>query len=575
MSEAVMGADQHVPKASGARLPLELIPELAAAVAERAITPWRSAWRRNWFYRRLLKGKLCDRLLYQPSDLLPRQLERAELLLRGRFRFGADSVEIQSGSIFDKPAPSCAFAEALHGFEFLPPLATAGGEPARVLATNLITQWIKRYPRYREPQWQTQVMARRLINLFIHGRFVITNSDLVWRSKLFVSLREQSRLLARIAHKAPEGMARLEAAAALTLSGACLDDAPRRLDLGLERFEAEINAQILPDGGHINRSPESLLHAFRYLIMVIDAAEAMSRPVPARLLSARDRMAPMLRFFRNGQGTLALFNGGHEGDRNTLSALLQRDEAGGMPFGFAPHSKFQRLAAAKSYAVMDVGPLPDGVYANTAHAGCLSFEFSSGAQRLVVNCGSSPQWDGALRSTAAHSTVTVADSSMAQVLGWQFARRLIGPRMLGGPHRVDSERVDAAQGTSVSASHDGYLRRFGLVHARQLSLSADGARLIGKDRLLPKTGRRGQRAFAIRFHIHPDIRVTQAQDGGLLLKLPGGEGWRFRCAGEAAIEESIYVGGDSPRRCEQIVITGRVDAEPVEFVWMFERMSNV
>ncbi len=568
-----MGAERHVSKATGAALPLALVPELAAAEADLLITPWRTAWRRNWFYRRLLKGKLCDRLHYQPSDLMPRQLERAEMLLRGRFNFAGDSVEIQSGSIFDKPSPSAGWAQSLHAFDFLPALANAGGEPARILATNLIAQWLKRYPRYREPQWQTEVTARRLINLFTHGRFVIANSDLVWRSRLFVSVQEQARLLGRVAHKAPEGLARLEAAAALALSGACLDDAPRRLDLGLQRFEAEILAQILPDGGHVDRCPETLMHAFRYLVMVIEAAQAMSHPVPSSLLSARDRMAPMLRFFRNGQGTLCLFNGGHEGDRGTLSSLLQRDEAGGMPFGFAPHSKFQRLTAAKSLVVMDVGPFPTGVYANSAHAGCLAFEFCSGAQRVVVNCGSSPKWDGALRSTAAHSTVTVADTSMGQVLRWDFARRRIGPRMLGGPHQVDSERLDAAQGTSVSGSHDGYLHGFGLVHARQLSLSADGARLIGKDRLLPKAVRRSKSQVAVRFHLHPDIRVSQAQGGGLLLKLPGGEGWRFRCGSEPAIEGSVYVGSNTPRRCEQIVITGEVGGEVLELVWMFERMN--
>ena len=568
-----MGAERHVSKAPGATLPLALVPELAAAEADRLVRPWRTAWRRNWFYRRLLKGKLCDRLRYQPSNLLPRQLERAEMLLRGRFSFGGDSLDIRNESVFDKPAPSPGWAQALHAFEFLPPLANAGGEPARVLATNLIGHWLKRYPRYREPQWQTEVTARRLLNLFVYGRFVIANSDLVWRSRLFVSLQEQARLLARVAHKAPEGLARLEAAAALTLSGACLDDAPKRLSQGLERFEAEIAAQILPDGGHVDRCPETLMHAFRYLVMVIEAAQAMSHPVPPSLLSARDRMAPMLRFFRSGQGTLCLFNGGHEGDRGTLSLLLQRDEAGGMPFGFAPHSKFQRLTAAKSLVVMDVGPFPTGVYANNAHAGCLAFEFSSGAQRVVVNCGSSQKWDGALRSTAAHSTLSVADTSMGQVLRWEFARQRIGPRLLGGPHQVDSERLDAAQGTSISARHDGYLHRFGLLHARQLSLSADGARLIGKDRLLPKEVRRGKCQVAVRFHLHPDVRVSQAQGGGLLLKLPGGEGWRFRCGGDPAIEDSIYVGGETPRRCEQIVITSEVGSETLELIWMFERMS--
>ena len=83
-----------------------------------------------------------------------------------------------------------------------------------MLATNLIAQWIKRNARYDAGLRRRDVMARRLIHIFAHGRLVLANSDMMWRSKVFVSLREQSRLLARIAGEAPEGIPRLEAAAA-------------------------------------------------------------------------------------------------------------------------------------------------------------------------------------------------------------------------------------------------------------------------------------------------------------------------------------------------------------------------
>ena len=156
-------------------------------------------------------------------------LEDADALLRGRFRFDGDTLDILEGSVFDKQPPSRDWLEALHSFAWLPPLAAAGGDPARTLATNLISQWVKRYPRYSEPEWSPHVMARRLIQLFVHGRFVIPNSDMLWRSRLFVSLREQSRQLARIADKAPDGFTRFETAAALALAGACLDHSPKRL----------------------------------------------------------------------------------------------------------------------------------------------------------------------------------------------------------------------------------------------------------------------------------------------------------------------------------------------------------
>src|SRR5581483_11788128 len=212
-------------------------------------------------------------------------------LLRGRFRFAGEMVDLRGGgSIFEARAPSLPWAEALHGFDWLPPLAAAGGEPARVLATNLIGQWIRRNSRYSEPAFLPHILARRLVRLFAHSRFVLTDADVLWRSKFFVSLREQSKLLARVAAAAPEGLPRFETAAALALSGACLDDSPGRLEAGMRRLDEEIARQILPDGGHISRSPETLLHAFRSLIAVLDALKARGVALSSIQRSAQDRI---------------------------------------------------------------------------------------------------------------------------------------------------------------------------------------------------------------------------------------------------------------------------------------------
>jgi uncharacterized heparinase superfamily protein len=561
--------------------PLNLLPEISQAVLQRLFGPLRSAWRRSLLYRSSLKGRMADRIVFHPYDPLPRRLGDADAALRGRFRFDGDAVDVREGSVFDKSAPSAAWAKALHGFDWLPPLSSAGGDAARVLATNLIAQWIKRNARYSEPAWLPEVTARRINHLLAHGHFVVTSSDMLWRSRLFVSLREQSRVLARTIDEAPEGLPRLEAATANVLCAACLNESAKRLEAGLKHLEREIGHQILPDGGHISRSPEDLLHAYRHVVMAMDALQAIEQPVPNGIRSAHDRMAPMLRFFRHGDGGLALFNGGSEGDAPMIAALLARDDVRGQPFLHAPHSGFQRLVGTRSLAVMDCGPPPKGAPSVEAHAGCLSFEFSAGNQRIVVNCGgegAAPvRWDGALRATAAHSTVTLADTSMAAVLAPGLAREMLGPRLLGGPLHVETSRQDTPQGWRVVASHDGYAHDFGTVHERTLMLAHNGSALTGSDKLVPR-GKAMRKAisFAARFHIHPDVRVSPSQSSGFILKLPSGEGWRFRCSGgEVAIEESIYLGNGVVRRTEQIVLTGTVKDAPVELAWLFEQMGGV
>ncbi len=565
--------------ASG-RMPLSLLPEMLRAALRRGLRGPRIWWRRSWFYRRLLKGPLSDRIVFHPYDALPRRLEDADALLHGRFRFCGESVEIREGSIFDKKPPSLSWAEALHGFAWLPPLSAASGDAARTLATNLISQWLKRNARYAEPASLAHVLARRLIHIFAHGRMVLSNSDMLWRSKVFVSLREQSRLMARLAGEAPDGLPRFEAATALALSGACLSDSPRRLEAGLARLEAEIARQILPDGGHVSRSPEDLLHAYRLTTMVIDALTAVGQPVSHELRSAHDRMAPMVRFFRHGDGALALFNGGLECDPRMTAGLLARDEVRGQPFAYARHSGYQRIAAGRTLLILDCGAPPAGAFSVNAHAGCLAFEFSAGVHRMVVNCGSASggrqaKWDSALRATAAHSTLTLADTSTGAILNAGWARDLLGPRLLGGVAEVETRRLETPQGWMVEASHDGYVAPFGLRHERQVTLGPQGAMLAGADRLLPRGKPRGRDvAFVVRFLIHPDVQMAPSQGGDVLLKLSNGEGWRFRATVPVAVEERVYLGGDTLRRTEQLVLAGTVKDAAVEIGWTFEQIGK-
>jgi uncharacterized heparinase superfamily protein len=559
------------------RAPLSLFPEIIVGLLRMMMRPPRVLWRRGWLYRRLLKGKLTDHIVFHPYDATSRRLEDADALLRGRFRFAGEAVDVTEGSIFEKPAPSQAWLYDLHSFAWLPPLAAAGGEAARTLATNLISQWLRRNQRYSEPAWAPDVIARRLINIFAHGRLALANSDVLWRSKLFVSLREQARLLARIAKEAPPGIPRLEAAAGYALSGACLDD-ERRLQGGLARLQEELAAQILPDGGHVSRAPEMLVEAYRLVVMVCDALTAIGRETPQALRSAHDRMAPMVRFFRHGDGGMALFNGSSEGEPKMVAGLLARDEVRGQPFVFAPHSGYQRMVAGRVLTLLDCGVPPKGVYSSDAHAGCLAFEFSSGSQRVVVNCGAASdkkgEWEDAMRATAAHSTITLDDTSMAGILTPGLARDLVGARLLGGPKTITTNRMETSHGWTVEASHDGYVAPFGFTHERALTLAPHGVALTGRDRLIPAAKHHNRDAipFSVRFHIHPEVRVSTSQSGDVLLKLPNGDGWRFRCAGGSlSIEESIYLGTGAVRRSEQLVITGALEDEVAEIGWIFEQ----
>ena len=554
-----------------------LWPEALRAALANAFHPLVLWYRGSWVYRHRLLGPVPDRILFHPTDTRLRKLDEADGFMRGRFRLAGQRLDVRQGSVFDVAPPSDAFAAALHGFDWLRHIEAAGGDLARTFALKLTQQWLKRYARFTPLVWRTDIVADRLLNLFAHGRFFLSNSDLVWRSRLFVSLRDQAQFLARTIDEAPPGILRLKCLVALTLAGACLGDSRHSVN-GLKRLLLEIEREILPDGGHLSRSPAALLEAYRLLAMVQEAGV-----VHASVRGALDRIGPMLRFFRLGDGTLAVFHGGNESDVRTVEATLDGDDVMGRPLGHAPYSGYQRLACGRTLVLLDAGPPSPDAYSVNAHAGCLAFEMSSGAHRVIVNCGTavgeSEEWVSALRSTAAHSTLTMDDYSSASFLSGRLAR-LLGPRLVEGPDLVETRRGEDAHGITVDANHDGYLAPFGVVHQRRMTLSPRGTALTGADRLIPagpeRHGRQSRKIpFSIRFHVHPDVRVSMAQGGGsVILKLSTGEGWRFRIgSGSLSVEESVYFGTGTPRRCEQLVVSGEWTGEPMECAWLFEQLS--
>ena len=554
-----------------------LFPE---AVGAALVHGWHSAlafFRHGALYRLTLRGPVPDRIVFPPTDPRPKHLDDADGFLRNRFRFDSQTLDAEHSSIFDCTLPGADFAAALHGFEWLRHLEAAGGENAKKLSLKLASDWLTRHAHYGKPAWRPEIIAARFINVFTHGRFFLANSDLLWRSKFFVSLRNQARVLARTISEAPDGVPRFRAAAALVLAGLCLADARNAVE-GLTRLGKEIERQILPDGGHVSRSPQALLETFLVLTMVQQTLEAAHRESPPAIRNALDRMAPMLRFFRAGDGALAVFNGGAENDARYIGALLAGEDAQGKPFGHAPHSSFQRLAAGKTIVLQDIGMPPRGGFSTEAHAECLAFEMSVGGHRLIVNCGASDgqdeSWTRALRGTAAHSTLTLNDTPSAEVLSVSWLESALGPRLLATGH-VETRRSETVEGIFVESSHDLYLARYGIVHRRRLVLSPKGNTLTGVDRLIPMRHgpyRGPALPFAIRFHVHPDVRLSLAQGGGsVILKLPSGEGWRFRYGGPLEIEESVYLGGGTLRRSEQLVIAGGIRGEEVECAWTLEQ----
>lgn len=560
--------------------------EYAGAVIDRATKAVLSKVYASSAYGLTLRGPLPDQIAFYPEDLQTGSLEKAKALFAGHYWLPGGQVNTPGTPPWSAIPPSDMWATELHGFTWLRHLSAQGDESARAHARQLIASWISECGKRSGLAWSPQVIGRRLISWISNAPLILASADLIYRSAVLANMGHQARLLARSARHAPPGLPRLTAALGLSFSGLCLSEGETRLKRGLEMVCSELDRQILPDGGHISRNPSDHLAILLDLISLTRTLMAQERDVPKAIREAIDRMTPMLRFFRHADGRLAIFNGSSEEDGALISRVLDQDDTRGRPFGHAPHSGFQRVATKSAVLIMDTGTPPPGPYTVNAHAGCLSFELSSGENRIIVNCGATKErgteWQKAGRATAAHSTLIVDDTSSARLLLGRPSGRILGPRVIYGPRKVKNTRKESEQGIWLDTVHDGYLERLGILHRRRIYIDAEGTDVRGEDRLIRHAQKRWRKPrpfpFAIRFHLHPDVKVSLAQDhASALIRLADGNGWRLRANnGVLSIEESVYLGtGDGiVRRSEQVVINGILDSDQAHTNWALKEIPN-
>lgn len=508
-----------------------------------------------------------DALNVTVSDLWNGDATVGTALVQGTMHLAGQTVHLARPD-WSPEGVSPDFLRALHSFNWLRDLRALGGDVARRQARMMVRNWIEQNANWTPLAWEPSVLGRRIASWIGLYDFFCATADDDFRAMVHASLRIQARHLAHAINQMPSGHGRFAALKGLFFVGICLPKGEPRLALALRLLGAELQAQILPDGGHVERNPLVLLDTLRHLIDIRAVLRAGVQEVPDKLQYAIDKMTPALRFFRYSDNGLALFNGGREGQLSLIETALQLADARGKPLRSMPHTGFERVTVGKTHLVIDCGTPPPAGFDRGAHAGVLSFELAVGRDRMVVNCGAHPTgyptWKRALACTAAHSTVTLNDTNAVELADGD------GGGVLRRPNMVTCERQEDKGAVWIECAHDGYESLFHVTHYRRIYVGSGGEDVRGEDVL---EGAEGV-AYAVRFHLHPAVQASLIQQGqAVLIALPSGGGWRFRATGgELSLEESLYCGrGDDMRRSQQIVLTGLTAAESTVIKWAFQR----
>ena len=300
---------------------------------------------------------------------------------------------------------------------------------------------------------------------------------------------------------------------------------------------AELHEQILPDGGHFERSP---MYHQTILYRVLDACNLLKNNQNTRFpqinlwaegaseehkficrlgLSMESVASKMLNWighmhFQNGD--LPRFNDTAPGIAPTAPALLDYAkrlsaemnlwaEWEQIPLGPSGYRKFQGF---RYEIITDVGDIGPDYQPGHAHCDTLSFEMYVDHQPILVNTGTSTYEKDERRqrerSTAAHNTVQITNQEQSEMwAGFRVARRAKAFIMKDEP-------------MLLQATHTGY-DHLGVHHIRKFECHEAMVRISDHISASPQRDGAGtQNTFLTPcrayFHFHPDVAVHLKND---------------------------------------------------------------
>ncbi len=510
--------------------------------------------------------------LHCKAPFPPNPHVHAERIPEGVFRFLNETKDLGRKTDWNPAGAGKLWIYNLHYFDYLIPLLERDNE----CACGIVSHWIDENPKGTVNAWDPFPVSLRIVNWIL----ALSSSNCRPPRKVIRSLYEQCLWLERSLEKHLLANHLFKNAKALVFGGLFFEgkDAVRWLQKGSSILEKELQEQILPDGGHFERSPMYHAMILKDCLDLLNTVKALPadevdllgwvRPMEENL----PKMFQYLKALTHPDGGIALFNDaatGIEPDFHFLAAYGEwmcgvNFDAGGETWKAFPDSGyFVMNSGQENRLIVDCGHIGPRYQPGHGHCDALSFELSLHGRRIFVDSGTYGYEEGEMRrynrGNRGHNTVTIDGADQSEVWGAHRCARRARPLFA---------ELSSASDRSVTfrGAHDGYRRLPGSpTHHRRIIWNRSEIRI--DDRI---TGR-GRHRLESRLHIHPEVAVERHGEA-VLLRIDGKKIMTCASLGKKPIrvEKGWYCPEFGVKKeCPVLVVSSNQESLPHEGGWRF------
>ena len=439
---------------------------------------------------------------------------------------------------------------------------------SKKITQSVILNWIEENNNYNKKNWEVDILSRRIIAWISNSKLTYENSEDKYKNKFNTIIQKQINHLINEIEKSKLFDDKMIGCAAIILTGLSFKE-DKYLNFGLTLLKKIINFSFDNQSFPKSRSIRQLNFYLKYFVLIREWLKESQNEIPEYIDEIIFYLGKSYSILCQGIKKNILFNGNHEGENNDFDQYLNNHgykfknnslEAGG----------YAILKNKKISLVMDIGPTPEKKFSKNYQCGALSFEIISNNKKLICNSGyfqkTKHKLNDISRSSANHSTLIIDNHSSCKINSSKL-------EIENNLKILKKTTIMEKNYWNICASHDGYNKRYGVIHEREIEFFPENYKFIGQDKLLKKKNFKSS-DFEIRFHLEPNVKIMKTQDGKSILIDIENEGWKFTAQGYTIdIETGLYFGKkNSFTENQNLFISGITQNEDQIIKWEFKKI---
>ena len=427
---------------------------------------------------------------------------------------------------------------------------------------RIINIWILKHSKYKRNIWESSILSKRVISWILNVDIILNNSSFDFKQNFLNSIIAQTNHLKKNIKFETDYSKRVEILAAISLSGLVFKEYFQNYDIGIKELEKLVKNYFDYDGFPLTRNPSDLVFFLKNILLIKECIKDAQQYIPEFLDSIIEKNVICIKHILTPDDNVPFFNGGTQENLEELKKFTND-----IKYKLKEKKRFIGgicIINTKNNAIFfDTGDPPKKNFSKSYQSGPLSFEFYLDGKKIITNCGFgsniSAKAELLSRLTSAQSTLTLNDTSVTKFERNKIINKIFGNSIKDSFKVSNIDIIDDADRTKMIASHNGYEKKFGCIHKRQVTIDKKTQDLIGRDELIKEKDGKPLN-YNIRFHLYPGLTAVKTMGGNsVLIQLTKNKSLIFTIKDEfITLEKSIFLGGNKILENTCVTVSGNL-----------------